>query len=64
MIPNMQQFVKFMQQMRGQNPDTILQNMLNSGKINQTQLNQVQNQAKQFENMFANCKGMFGFSKK
>lgn len=64
MIPNMQQFVKFMQQMKGQNPDTILQNMLNSGKINQTQLNQVQNQAKQFENMFANCKGMFGFNKK
>nr|DAR47177.1 MAG TPA: hypothetical protein [Caudoviricetes sp.] len=56
--------MQFMQSMRGQNPDNILKNMLNSGKINQSQLNQVQQQAKQMESMFSGCKNMFGFGKK
>lgn len=56
--------MQFMQSMRGQNPDNILKNMLNSGKINQSQLNQVQQQAKQMESMFSGYKNMFGFGKK
>lgn len=64
MMPNINQFMQFMQSMRGQNPDNILKNMLNSGKINQSQLNQVQQQAKQMESMFSGCKNMFGFGKK
>ena len=54
----MTQFRQFMQQMRGQNPDKIINDLVSGGKISQTQLNQVQNQAKQMENQFKN---MFGF---
>lgn len=47
--------------MRGQNPDNILNSMVKSGKINQNQLNQVQQKAKELENNFAGFKQMFGF---
>lgn len=54
-------FQKFMQQMRGQNPHDILQGIVNSGKISQTQLNQLQGQANQIMNQFDSLKNMFGF---
>lgn len=52
------QFRQFVQQMRGQNPDKIINDLVSGGKISQSQLNQVQNQAKQMENQF---KSMFRF---
>lgn len=51
--PMMAQFQQFMQQMQGQNPNAIIQNMLQSGKISQAQLNQAQQQAMQMQGMFA-----------
>ena len=36
------QFPKFMQQMRGQNPNQIINSLLSSGKISQQQLNAIQ----------------------
>lgn len=54
-------FIQFMQQMKGQDPNQILQNMMTSGKINQQQLNQVQNMAKQVEGQFNGFRQMFGF---
>ena len=51
--PMMAQFQQFMQQMQGQNPNAIIQSMLQSGKISQAQLNQAQQQAMQMQGMFA-----------
>lgn len=51
--PMMAQFQQFMQQMQGKNPNAIIQDMLQSGKISQAQLNQAQQQAMQMQKMFA-----------
>lgn len=60
--PNMMtQFQQFMGQMKGQNPDEILNNLVSSGKVSQAQLNQVQAQAQQMMSSFDGLKGMFGF---
>jgi len=58
---NMQIFQQFMQSMRGQDPNQILNQMISSGRITQQQLNQVQMQAKQMESQFDGFKKMFGF---
>lgn len=59
--PMLSQFSSFMRQMQGQNPRDIINNMVSSGKINQQQLNQVQQQAQQMQTLFDGFKGMFGF---
>ena len=59
--PNMmQQFQSFMQQMQGKDPNTMIQEMVSSGRISQDQLNQVQKQAQQMQGMFEGMRGMFG----
>lgn len=59
--PNMlQQFQNFMQQMKGKDPNAIIMEMVNSGKITQEQLNQVQQQAQQMQGVFEGMRGMFG----
>ncbi len=55
------QFPKFMQQMRGKDPNAMINELVASGKINQQQLNQVQQQAQQMSSMFEQFKGMFHF---
>lgn len=57
----MGQFQNFMNQMKGQNPNDILNNMISSGQINQKQLNQVQAAAKQMSGQFESIRSMFGF---
>lgn len=57
----MGQFQQFMNQMKGQNPNQIINQMVQSGQITQQQLNQVQQQARQLESQFDQVKGMFGF---
>lgn len=59
--PNM--FVQFMHQMKGQDPNQLISNLVSSGKITQQQLNQVQQQAKQVEGQFDQFRKMFGFLK-
>lgn len=54
------QFPQFISQMRGQNPDAIIKEMLNSGKITQEQLNIATEQAKQMSEQFNQFRGMFG----
>lgn len=54
-------FIQFMQQMKGQNPNELINQLLTSGKINQTQLNQVQQMAQQMQDQFTGFKSMFGF---
>lgn len=57
----MQAFQQFMQQNQGKNPNEMIQQMLSSGKLNQNQLNQAQQMAKQMEGPLNGLKGMFGF---
>ena len=57
----MGQFPKFMQQMKGKDPNQVLQQMLRSGKISQQQLNQAQMAASQLQGQFDQFRGMFGF---
>ena len=54
-------FVKFMQEMKGKNPNQIINNMISSGQITQQQLNVVQQKAKQFSGLFDGFRSMFGF---
>lgn len=58
--PNMmQQFQAFMQQMQGQDPNALIQQMVASGRVSQAQLNQVQQQAQQMMGMIQGVQGMF-----
>ena len=54
-------FKQFMEQMRGQDPNQIIQSMVQSGKLSQQQLNMVQMQAKQMESQFAEVRKMLGY---
>lgn len=54
-------FIEFMQSMKGQNPDQILNSLLQSGKINQNQLNVAQQKAKEMSGAFEGFRKMFGF---
>lgn len=56
-----QAFQQFMQQNQGKNPNEMIQQLLSSGKLNQQQLNQAQQMAKQMEGPLGALKGMFGF---
>lgn len=51
-----QQFQRFMKEMKGKNPQEEINKLLQSGKVNQQQLNQIQKQAQQIQGMF---KGFF-----
>lgn len=58
---NQPNFVQFMQMMKGQNPNAILNDMISSGKVSQEQLNAVQQYANKKMGMFNQFKSMFGF---
>ena len=51
----MQQFMQFKQNFKG-DPKTEVEKMLQSGRISQQQLNQVQQMAGQFQHMFKGMK--------
>ena len=59
--PNMmQQFQSFMQQMRGKDPNAMIQELVSSGRVSQQQLDAAQKQAHQMQGMFEGMRGMFG----
>lgn len=59
--PNMtQQFQQFMQQMRGKDPNAMIQELVSSGRVSQHQLDQARKQARQMQGMFEGMRGMFG----
>lgn len=59
--PNMiQQFQQFMNQMRGKDPNAMIQELVSSGRVSQQQLDQAQKQAQQMAGMFDGMRGMFG----
>ncbi len=57
----MQAFQQFMQQNQGKDPNEMIRQMLSSGKLNQQQLDQAQQMAKQMEGPLSGMKAMFGF---
>ncbi len=59
--PMMQQFPKFMQMMRGRDPQQMLNELVSSGKVNQAQLDAAQRQAQNAGNMLNQFRSMFGF---
>ena len=59
--PLMMQFNQFMQQMRGQDPNAIINQLVASGRINQQQINQAHQRAKELEKQFEGIKKNFGF---
>lgn len=59
--PMLQNFQRFMQQMQGKDPNALIQEMMQSGKISQEQYNQARQQAQQIANTF---QSMPGFSNK
>lgn len=59
--PNMlQQFQQFMQQMKGKDPNQMINDLVSSGKVSQAQLDAAQKQAQQMQGMFESMRGMFG----
>lgn len=54
-------FIQFMNSMKGKNPNEIINGMVQSGRINQQQLNIAQQKAKQMSNFFDGFRSMFGF---
>lgn len=65
MMPNsmqmISQFPQFMQQMRGKDPQQLLNQLMQSGRVSQQQLNQAQQMAQQMQGQFDQFRGMFGF---
>ena len=55
-----QAFRRFMEQNQGRDPNEMLQQLLSSGQINQQQLNQAQQMARQWGGMLEGMRGMFG----
>ena len=47
-----EQFQKFRQQMQGKNPHEEINKLLQSGAVNQQQLNQAQQMAQQMQSLF------------
>lgn len=56
----LQQFSRFMEQMKGRDPNQMINELVSSGRVSQAQLNQAQEQARQMEGMFSSIRGMFG----
>lgn len=58
--PNMlQQFQQFMNQMKGKDPNQMINELVSSGKVSQAQLDAAQKQAQQMQGMFESMRGMF-----
>lgn len=56
----MQQFQQFMNQMRGKDPNAMIQELVSSGRVSQQQLDAAQKQAQQMQGMFEGMRGIFG----
>ena len=50
----------FMQQMKGKDPNAMIQELVSSGRVSQQQLDAAQKQAQQMQGMFEGMRGMFG----
>ena len=53
-------FNAFMQCLKGQNPNEILNNLVSSGKVSQQQINQAYKQAENYKSQFESMRKKFG----
>ena len=58
--PLQMQFNQFMQQMRGQDPNKLIQQLVSSGKVSQQLLDAAQKQANAYKSQFENMRKTFG----
>ena len=56
----MQQFQQFMNQMKGKDPNAMINELVSSGKLTQSQLDAAQKQAQQMRGKVEGMRGMFG----
>ena len=59
--PLQNQFNQFMQQMKGQNPNVLINQLVSSGRVSQQQINEAHQKAKELEKQFDGIKKFFGF---
>ena len=59
--PLQNQFNIFMQQMKGRDPNALLNQLVSSGRISQEQLNNAHKQVENLKGEFDNMKKFFGF---
>lgn len=59
--PMMFQFNQFMQQMRGQDPQKVLEELVKSGRVSQKQLNDAQKMAKSIGSQLESVRKNYGF---
>jgi hypothetical protein len=54
------QFNRFMQQVKGRDPNELIQKLVSSGRISQQQLDAAQKQAEAYKSQFENMRKTFG----
>ena len=59
--PMMIQFNQFMQQMKGQDPQKVLEQLVKSGKVSQKQLNEAQKKAQAIGSQLESMRRNYGF---
>ena len=59
--PLQNQFNIFMQQMKGRDPNELLNQLISSGKVSQEQINNAHKQVENLKGQFENMKKFFGF---
>ena len=59
--PLQNQFNIFMQQMKGRDPNALLNQLISSGKVSQEQINKAHKQVENLKGQFENMKKFFGF---
>lgn len=58
--PLQMQFNQFMQQVKGQDPNALIQKLVSSGIVSQQQLDMAQKQANAYKTQFENMRKNFG----
>ena len=58
--PLQNQFNVFMQQIKGQDPNELINKLVSSGKVSQEQINQAHKQVENLKGQLKNMKNFFG----
>lgn len=58
--PLQMQFNQFMQQVKGQDPNALIQKLVSSGRVSQKQLDMAQKQTEMYKSQFENMRKTFG----
>lgn len=58
--PLQMQFNQFMQQVKGKDPNALIQKLVSSGRVSQQQLDMAQKQAEMYKSQFDGMRKTFG----